>query len=250
MPQNIVCHTHFLRSLSFLLLALGLKACAWSSSVAALRLWKTPISSSRVLRFSSSAPFSSACSRFNCSNFPCSWRQRRQRATHTHTWLYHTQSQYRCEEFLHWCQSTNQRYFISFHMNRICAFYNDIYDWSNQMTWFLMCVFYTSLSASLSSASFSFTRWTKVCLISSSRLCSSPRNSRRFASYVCCRLSTHTHRSWNSSVCLRQEFDAFEISCCSFGKWTLSSFKLIIICCYETEWISVLFSSLMKKFVV
>lgn len=64
-------HTHFLRSLSFLLLVLALKDCACRSSVAALRLLKALISSSRLLRFSSSLLFSSACSRFSCSNFPC-----------------------------------------------------------------------------------------------------------------------------------------------------------------------------------
>lgn len=46
----------------------------------------------------------------------------------------------------------------------------------------------TSLSASFSSASFSFTLWTNICLISSSLFCSSTRNSWRLASYVCCKL--------------------------------------------------------------
>lgn len=46
----------------------------------------------------------------------------------------------------------------------------------------------TSLSASFSSASFSFTRCTNICLISSSLFCSSTRNSWRLASYVCCKL--------------------------------------------------------------
>lgn len=45
-----------------------------------------------------------------------------------------------------------------------------------------------SLSASFSSASFSFTLWTNICLISSSLFCSSTKNSWRLASYVCCRL--------------------------------------------------------------
>lgn len=47
---------------------------------------------------------------------------------------------------------------------------------------------FTSFSASLSSASFSLTLWTNICLISSSFFWSSPRNSFLFASYVSCKL--------------------------------------------------------------
>lgn len=48
----------------------------------------------------------------------------------------------------------------------------------------------TSFSASLSSASFSLTLWTNICLISSSFFWSSPRNSFLLASYVSCKLRT------------------------------------------------------------
>lgn len=49
---------------------------------------------------------------------------------------------------------------------------------------------FTSFSASLSSASFSLTLWTNICLISSSFFWSSPRNSFLLASYVSCKLQT------------------------------------------------------------
>lgn len=62
-------------------------------------------------------------------------------------------------------------------------------------------VWSTSFSASLSSASFSLTLWTNICLISSSFFCSSPMNSFLLASYVSWRL-VGKQKSKETSKCL------------------------------------------------
>lgn len=139
--------SYFLRSLSFLPLAVRLWACrSWAVARLLLnKLW----SSSKSFFFSSKAAFSSAWRRFSCSKRLCSWKEAK-------------------------TEKLQRR------LRSVCLQENQPLNGYTHPP--------TSLSASFSSASFSFTLWTNICLISSSLLCSSSRNSWRLASYVCCKL--------------------------------------------------------------